>query len=336
MKKILCLLTGILALTFSAFAQYKYNELNDMPGVCVSYINSDGYHLNIVNVGETYVASYFNSEEIFVAEFKMKKGHQTEYEIVECFAGSNEECWDKLIKAVNNIVSYGDFGYRDNVLQGVNVKRKDLNGKLLSSAILDFYIPITNVVSVSDGDGNSVSRCVYIGYLGTDEVNSFLTAEMDYSSAVMREMKKVKAKKSQSLTFGNIDLKLPKNFEFNSEVNAYVLNDTTKMDSAIQTATINLDELELEDINSYVLYSVLTAQGIVLPEKISVSQEGDVKIMRIDFIDYNYGEYNTCMQCILQKDERTLEVLVINGYTSFIDLNIDMYKGIIKSMKLKK
>lgn len=336
MKKLLFLILGFVTCAVSVFAQYSFSDLNDMPGACVAYVDVNGNHLNMVNVGETYVASYFNQNEIYAAEFIMKKGYLTEYEVVYPIAGTKEECEDKLIHAIHEIVSYGDYSYREKVQNRVFVKRQELNGKLISSAILDFYIPITNVISISDGEGNVVNHCVYVGYLDPSEVNSFLTAEMDYSSAVMRDMKKIKAKKSQNVTLGNIEVKLPKNFEYSSKVDGYIVKDTTSMDSAIIYANVNLAENQLTDINAYVVSTVLTTQGIVLPEGISLSQVGDVKIMRIDYISYQYGEYNTVLQCIIQKDENTLECLTINGYTSFIDLNMDMYNEIIKSIKLKK
>lgn len=338
MKKKFLLFLGFLLCSVSAFAQYTYKDLNDMPGCCVAYVDADGNHLNIVNVQSAYIASYFNENEIYVATFTIEKNFQSTVTLLEALQGSVEECENTIIAQVKEIISMGDYGNRDKLPGGVYVEKKDLSGKLIKSAVLDFYVPITNIVSISDSEGNMLNRCIYIGAISPDVVNDFLVSVIDTSDGVMRDMKTVKEKSGSKTTIGKLEMKLPKNFEYSSEDDAYVLADTTKRDSAIQVFSEDLEEEEMADLHAYFMLQLLSKEGLIIPESINISEIGKAKILRIDYLSPNYWEFNTVMICMFPTDDTGLhyEVMSINGYTSFIEQNMKMYTNLIKSVKVKK
>ncbi|AEE17803.1 hypothetical protein [Treponema brennaborense] len=335
MKKQLFLLV-LSFLAVNLFAQKLDTDfLSDMPGACVIYSDKDGNRINLVNAQDCFYVRYrpAGTEDGITSKISIKKAFYTEIKFLEAVEGSKDD-FESIVKPkLVNIFSYTDLGLRENLPSAFISQRNDLNGNLISSAVIDFYVPITNLISESDANGTVVIKCDRFGSLSPDEIGPFLNSDI-LPAAVIREMNTVKVGKTKNTQIGNIEISLPENFHLEQE-NCYALSDTTKRDSIIWSDIIRLDAMQLADFWTYFMIELLNVNAIVIPDSVEIQKMGNSVCLIYKVMDYEYYELNTCIVCLLSNDGNEFNILKINGYSQFIEKNMEMYKKMIESAKIK-
>lgn len=336
-KKILLLIIFALICNF-LFAQMSYDELNDTAGLGVVYREKNGNFINLVNIGTGYIIRYrdFENLKACTATVKISKGFNTSIELIEMYEGNKEDFNTILKPKLSNLFFYTDMGMRKNLPGSFVTTKKDLfSGKVTKSGLVDFFIPITNLIWEKDENDEIITECIQFGALSPDELSYFLDSA-DIPEPKNREMNKVKPKKSTKVTYNNFELLLPKNYVLDSSY--YVLPDTTKMDSIIYTDKISLTEAGFKDFYAYILSDILSSsmKACVVPTSYKMEKIGNAICITYDVITYDYWELNTVKLCLFSEDGENFDVLRINGYSSFIEKNIDMINKIIETAKVKK
>ena len=95
---------------------------------------------------------------------------------------------------------------------------------------------------------------------------------------------------------------------------------------------------ENEYFYTYILGDILSASmnGCVVPTSFKMEKIGSAICVTYNVISYDYWELNTLKICLFSDDGENFDILRINGYSSFIEKNIDMINKIIETAKVKK
>lgn len=323
----------------SLYARMPYSDFGDMPGCCVVYKESGGNFINIVNIGNGYIARYRDTEKgkACSATVKIVKGFNTAVELIEVNEGTEEDFENIIKPKITNLFFYTDMNMRNNLPKSFVTTRKDLfSGNITRSGLVDFFIPITNLIWEKDENDSVITKCIQFGLLSPDEVNYFLNSADIPEPEVREDMKKIKPKKLKKITYNNFELQLPQDYVLNAGY--YVLPNTTKSDSMIYTEKISLQQENLKDFYAYIMRDILsiTMNACVVPDSFEMKKIGKAICVTYDVITYQYWELNTIKLCLFSDDGENFDVLRINGYSSFIEKNIDMINQIIESAKVIK
>ena len=337
MKKIVLLILSIL-LCDCVFAQMSFSELGDRAGLGVVYRENTGNFINLVNIGDGYIMRYRDmaNQKAYAATVNIIKGFNTAVELIEVNEGTKEDFETILKPKLLNLFFYTDMGMRKN-LPGrfVTIKKDLVSGTIIKSGLIDFFIPITNLIWEKDEHENITTECIQFGVISPEELSYFLNSA-DIPKPKIRDMNKVKPKKIVKVDYNDFELQLPENYVLDS--NYYVFPDTTKRDSVIYTEKISLKEYGFKDLYTYILGDILitSMKGCVVPASYKMEEIGNAVCVTYDVISYDYWELNTLKLCLFSDDGDNFDVLRINGYSSFIEKNIDMINKIIKTAKVKK
>ena len=261
-----------------------YSDFGDMPGCCVVYKESGGNFINIVNIGNGYIARYRDTEKgkACSATVKIVKGFNTAVELIEVNEGTEEDFENIIKPKITNLFFYTDMNMRNNLPKSFVTTRKDLfSGNITRSGLVDFFIPITNLIWEKDENDSVITKCIQFGLLSPDEVNYFLNSA-DIPEPEVRE--------------------------------------------------------NLKDFYAYIMRDILsiTMNACVVSDSFEMKKIGKAICVTYDVITYQYWELNTIKLCLFSDDGENFDVLRINGYSSFIEKNIDMINQIIESAKVIK
>ena len=334
MKKIIVFILSVF-LSTGLFAQMTFMDLNDLAGLGVVYRESNGNFINLVNIGTGYMVRYRDMENqtACTATVNITKGFMTSIELIEMNEGTEED-FNKILKPkLSNLFFYTDMNMRTQLPGSFVSKKTDLDGNVIRSGLVDFFVPITNLIWEKDENENIITECIQFGSLSPNELSYFLDSA-DIPAPVIREMNKVKVKKSAKVKYNNFQLQLPKNYVLDGQY--YVLPDTTKMDSVIYTEKFSLADYGYADYYTYILGDMLSTSmnACVVPTSYKMEKIGNAVVVTYDAITYQYWELNTIKLCFFSEDGENFDVLRINGYSSFIEKNIDMINKIIETAKV--
>lgn len=337
MKKKFLLAISVLLCNF-VFAQISFSELGDRAGLGVVYRENTGNLINLINIGDGYIVRYRDmlNQKAYSATVKISKGFNTSIDLIEINEGTKEDFETILKPKLANLFFYTDMGMRQKLPSSFVTTKEDLfSGKIIKSGLVDFFIPITNLIWEKDEDGTILTECIQFGVLSPDELPYFLNSA-DIPEPIIRHMNKVKPKDSVKVEYNNFELQLPKNFILDS--NYYILPDTTKRDSMIYAEDVSLKEYGYKDFYTYILGDILSASmnGCVVPTSFKMEKIGSAICVTYNVISYDYWELNTLKICLFSDDGENFDILRINGYSSFIEKNIDMINKIIETAKVKK
>lgn len=337
MKKGWIILTAFVLFNNCLFAQMSYAELGDIAGLGVVYREENGNFINIVNIGNGYIIRYRDvvNQKACTATVKITKSFNTEIELIEMNEGQKEDFDTVLKPKLANLFFYTDMGMRKKLPGSFITTKKDLfSGKATKSGLVDFFIPITNLIWEKDENGTIITECIQFGAVSPNELSYFLDSA-DIPAPKIREMNKVVPKENRKINYNNFELQLPANYILDS--NYYVLPDTTKMDSVIFTDKVSLGEVGFKDFYTYILSDILSSsmKACVVPTSYKMEKIGNAICVTYDIITYEYWELNTVKLCLFSDDGENFDVLRINGYSSFIEKNSEMINKIIETAKVK-
>ena len=336
MKKLIVFILSVFLCT-GLFAQMSYLDLGDLAGLGVVYRESNGNFINLVNIGTGYMVRYRDMENqtACTATVNITKGFMTSIELIEMNEGTEED-FNKILKPkLSNLFFYTDMNMRNKLPASFVSKKADLDGNVIRSGLVDFFVPITNLIWEKDENENIITECIQFGALSPDELSYFLDSA-DIPAPTIREMNKVKVKKTAKVKYNNFELQLPKNYVLDGEY--YVCPDTTKRDSVILTDKFSLQDYGYTDYYTYIMVDMLSTSmsACVVPDSFNMEKIGNAIVVTYDAITYEYWELNTIKLCLFSEDGENFDLLRINGYSSFIEKNIDMINKIIETAKVKK
>ena len=338
MKKKFLLMIGFIC-SCSLYARMTYSDFGDTAGSCVVYKESGGNFINIVNIGDGYITRYRDTEkqQAYTATVKIVKGFNTAVELTEINEGTKEDFENIIKPKIINLFFYTDMNMRKNLPGSFVTVKKDLfSGEVTRSGLVDFFIPITNLIWEKDEHDTVITECIQFGVISPNEIHDFLNSADIPEPKVREDMKKIQPKKSKKTAYNNFELQLPQNYV--SDSGYYVLPNTTKRDSVIYTEKISLQKENLEDFYAYIMRDILftSMNACIIPESFKMEKIGNAICVTYDAVTYQYWELNTMKLCLFSDDGENFDVLRINGYSSFIEKNIDMINKIIESAKVIK
>lgn len=295
-------------------------------------------YINLVNIGDGYIIKYrdISAQKAYTATVHISRGFNTSVELVEVKEGTKED-FEKILKPkLLNLFFYTDMEMRKKLPESfVSTKKDLLSDKIINSGLVDFFIPITNLIWEKDENEKIITECIQFGVLSANELSYFLNSA-DIPAPKIRDMNKVKPKKSVKVHYNNFELQLPKNYVLDS--NYYVSPDTTGRDSVIYTGKVSLKEYGCKDFYAFILGDILATSmnGCVVPTSFKMEKIGNAVCVTYDVISYDYWELNTLKLCLFSDDGDELNILRINGYSSFVEKNISMINKIIETAEVKK
>jgi hypothetical protein len=334
MKKLTVLFLNLIIYA-SIFAQITYNNLGDCPGSCVVYQENTGNMINIVNVKDNYIIRYRDTSKntAYSCKVNIEKSFNTKITYIESIEGTKEDFEKILLPIMQDLFFYTDMNMRNNLPGSFIATKKDLlSGKIMRSGLVDFYIPITNLVYEKDENDIIIKKCIQFGMISPNEMKYFLNSAT-IPAPVIRQMDKIKLQETKKVEFNNFNLELPTNWVLDNGY--YILPNTTKRDAILYTEKISIDEMKLSDFYAYIMIDLLNVNAIVVPDSLKIEKLGEAICVTYNVMDYQYLELNTCKLCMFSEDGRNFDILRINGYSQFIDLNIDMINRIIEKGEVR-